>query len=57
MEKFLIFYWVFSILVTYPILAKEVGHIVAIVYCVIWGWFYFPIQLGVAISKINQINQ
>ena len=54
MGNFLIFYWIFSILVSYPILAKEVGHIVAIVYSVIWGWFCFPTQLGVAISKINQ---
>lgn len=57
MENFLIFYWIFSILVTYPIFGKEVGYIIAIVYSVILGWLFFPTQLGVAISKINKIKQ
>ena len=52
MENLLIFYWLFSILISYPIFLKEVGNIAAIINSVIFGWLYFPIKLGIAISEI-----
>jgi hypothetical protein len=52
MVYFLIFYWIFSALVTFPISIREFNIIVSIVVCIFLGWIAFPIQLGATISEI-----
>ena len=52
MENFLIFYWIFSILVAFPICIKDFSIKFSVVLSIFLGWLIFPIQLGATISEI-----
>ena len=52
MEYFLIFYWIFSILVVFPIAIRDFGFIFSVILSIFLGWLIFPIQVGATIREI-----
>lgn len=55
MLEFLIFYAVFSAIVSFVILLQDNEWYIALIWAVCFGFILFPIALGNAIAKINKL--
>lgn len=55
MLEFLIFYAVFSAIVSFVILIQDNEWYIALIWAVCFGFILFPIALGNAIAKINKL--
>lgn len=52
---FLIFYAVFSAIVSFVILTQDNEWYIALIWSVCFGFILFPIAMGNAIAKINKL--
>ena len=55
MMEFLIFYAVFSAIVSFVILKQDNEWYIALIWSVCFGFILFPIGLGNAIATINKL--
>ena len=55
MFEFLIFYAVFSTIISFVILLHDSEWYFALIWAVCFGFILFPISMGNAIAKINKL--